>query len=995
MAAVAIGASSTGGLLGYLLLHRRQVASSDRLVRALWGDAGPVTARAQVHSAMWHLRQALRGSKLDDRLESQAGGYRFDVSDDEVDAGVFAARAAQARMAAKDGRLATAAELFASAEKLWRGEAMGGAAGDYVAHARARLDEERLAAREDHAEVRLRLGQHSQMVGELDALIADHPTRQRLTGLAMLALHRCGRPAEAAQAYRRLRERLADELGLDPSRELQELHAAVLRDDPALAASPSRDTVTATAEPAGRGYPIPAQVPRVPGGFVGRHDDLATLNAYDELGALVILTGTPGVGKTALAVQWAHSALPRFPDGQLYLNLRGFAAARPVAPVEALAQFLRGLGMAAGRIPADTDEAAALYRSALAGRRVLIVLDNAADAAQVRPLLPGSPDGMVLITSRNRLDGLVAHEGAHRLTLRALSTVDAVTLLEQMIGGDRVSAEADAATALTESCGGLPLALRIAGTHLAANPGLTVGKYLTQLRGDQTLAAFALPDDEVGGVRAAFDLSYSKIDALAQRLFRLLGVVPGPDFAPDATAVLIDAPVSQVRQLLDRLTTAHLVDLLPPGRFHLHDLLRQYAQELVTDDVERHEARARLFRWYLASAQAAHATIKTAPPPPVAQDGTVESSRSFADAAEARAWQDEERANLVAIVLEAAEHGPRRLAVHLARTLIDLFARGGWSGQWLTMAGAALAAAKADGDPADLADAHLDLATACHVAGLREQAAQENGAALAVARRHGVRKIEALAIGNLGIHEHEQGRITEAVAHFEELMRLSAEVDFPYGQAIALNNLGFLYHHMGRLDDAGSHLRSALAHPIAKQRLPFRANTLTSLASVERDAGYLDDALEHGNAALAAARDCRDRRAEAAALAALATIHSARGQHRHGIDLGEQALNLARDGGQRETEAEVHIGLCSAHRGQEELAAALDCAQHGVDLAREIGSGPLEGQALTELAATHLAMGDAQAAIRAAQHAHTLLEQPGHGLARDRAAAMLARARSA
>jgi tetratricopeptide (TPR) repeat protein len=740
--------------------------------------------------------------------------------------------------------------------------------------------------------------------------------------------------------------------------------------------------------------PVPAQLPRAPAGFVGRDGDLAALGGHAEPGALVILTGPPGVGKTALAVHWAQRAAPGFPDGQLHLNLRGYAPGRPLPPVEALAQLLRGLGTGPDRIPADADEAAALFRSTVAGRRVLVVLDNAADAAQVRPLLPGGAAAMTLVTSRSRLDGLVAHEGARRLTLRPLSTTDGVALLARLAGADRVSADAGAAAALADACAGLPLALRIAGTHLAADPTLTVAGYVAELRRGRVLAALALPEEEGPGVRSAFDLSYARLDGRARRQFRLLGVVPGPDITPDAAGALVGAPAGQARQLLDRLAAAHLADSAAQGRYHLHDLLRQYARELAADDRERDAARDRLFRWYLASSQAAARAITAWLPEPAADEGTVEPPRSFADATRARAWQEAERANLVAVALDAFDHRPRALGVRLAHSLNELFSRG-WVGQWLSVAGAALAAARAEGEPADLAHAHIDLATAYHLAGRREDAARECEAALAVARHHGVRRAEAIAVGNLGIHRHEQGRIAEAAVHFEEFIRLSGTIGFSFGQATAHNNLGYLYHLMGRLDEARSHLAAALAHPVTAQRPPFRANTQACLAAVERDAGRLDDALAHGNAALASARAGRDRRSEAVALAALASVHSARSEFRHSVELGERALALARDGGLRETEAELLMGLSTAHRGLGDLDAALDVAGRGVELARDLGSGALEGQALTELAGTRLARGDVAAAARDAERARALLDGAGYGPARDRAAALLDRARTA
>jgi hypothetical protein len=433
--------------------------------------------------------------------------------------------------------------------------------------------------------------------------------REQLHAQLMLAYYRSGRQADALEAYRQARTILIEELGIEPGGELRTLQQAVLRRDPSLDDYRPVLRVNAVASQ------VPAQLPAGVADFVGRAAQLTQLDGLatsDDLAAMVIIaiSGSAGVGKTALAVQWAHRVADRFPDGQLYVDLRGHDSTRSSLPAAALTAFLQALGVLAGQLPAGEQALAAMYRSALAGRRVLVVLDNAAGAEQIRPLLPGRPGCLVLVTSRDALTGLTARDGARRLLLDALTGREATTLLDRMIGSERVDAEPVAASALARTCGHLPLALRIASAQLQDEPGRSLADYVAAIRQVGALVALRISGEEELAVRPAFDESYRNLAPPAAELFRRLGLVPGPDFTVPAAAALTDRPIARAAALLDRLAAVHLVDRRGSGRYVLHDLLREYAQaQLVSAESAETQAcaRGRLFRWYLRRSDAAGA----------------------------------------------------------------------------------------------------------------------------------------------------------------------------------------------------------------------------------------------------------------------------------------------------------------------------------------------------------------------------------------------------
>jgi DNA-binding SARP family transcriptional activator/Tfp pilus assembly protein PilF len=1015
-------------LLGFLLLNANRVVPGDALVEALWGGAEPATSRAQIQAGVSALRAQLRELFAADLLTSSPAGYLLHVEDDQLDLMVFERLTRAAQELVQAGQPAAAAERYRAGLDLWQGPALSGAAGAFVEPARARLAERRLAAVEGLIDLELERGRHAEVIGEFAALLDADPLRERLRGQLMLALYRASRQAEALELYRSYVGMLRDQHGLDPGPELSALQAAILKTDPAL--DPTHTAAIGNTPPKPSSEAAPAQLPPDIADFTGRDRELEQLGEaagirHDaEAVTIATISGTAGIGKTALALRWAHRVSDRFGDGQLYVNLHGYARGAPLRPIEALAQMLRGLGVSPERIPVDVEEASALYRSLLAGKRILVVLDNAHDAEHVRPLLPGSRGCVAVITSRDRLAGLVATHGARRLTLGVPTPDEAVTMLSRIVGVARAEREGEAMRSLAEVCGFLPLALRIAGATLACHPVEPIAGYVAGLRAGDRLARLAMDGDPQATVRAAFDDSYQRLPVDVRRLFRLLGLVPGPEVSVPAAAALAAVPLDRAEALLDALDGAHLAEPHGRGRFALHDLLRLYAAEQSERDdrePERAAAIGRLLSWYLHTADAAasllYAQVVRLPVPPV----EVMPPPGLGDnAALASEWLDAERANLVAAVVHAAEHGHLRAAWLLADTLRGYFWLRRHTVDWLAVAQAALAAATAAGDLAGQAAARFSLGSADLATGRLPQAidhytaagalAQRAGwvegraailgylggvyldagelsraadhynQALALDRHTGWLGGQAYALGSLGRVYRELGKLSMAADHYRQALELYREIGAPEGEANALINLGEVSNDLGLLDQATGHLTQSLAVHRESGNRYGEACDLTALAAVERDAGHNARGLERASAARALARDIGDRRTEAEAGTILAGIHLSMGHEQPAIDHLTDALRLARETGTRHAEAGALLSLAAAHQQAGRHRAAIEHAEQALSLARRAGFGVLEGQARTALAAAELDLGHHRQAADHARQALSIQRETGHRL---------------
>ena len=1009
-------------LLAVLLTHAGRTVSTEQLVDAVWPDRPPPGATNTVRAYVMRLRRLLG----DGVLVTRSRGYELVVGPDDVDAMVFERTVAAGRRELDGGRLRTGVARLAKALALWRGPVFADVPANAALTARvAHLDQVRLAAEEDHLAALLDLDQHLHVVDELHRLVDEYPLRERRWVLLMRALDRCGRRAEALDAYQRARQVLRTELGIDPGPELRELQRAILTEDqPSGTGQQPPGTPAAAPDMPATPAATPAQLPADVAGFTGRADHLAGLDALLGAGpgepatAVVIsaLEGSAGVGKTALAVHWTHLVRDRFGDGQLYVNLRGYADGPPVRPIEALARFLRALGVPNEQVPSDVDEASAAYRSLLAGRRVLVLLDNARDPEQVRPLLPGNPGCLALVTSRDRLSGLVARDGAVSMTLDVLTPDEAYALLARLLGTQRVQAEPQAAGEVAALCGHLPLALRIAAANLSRRRHTSIAEFATRLRQDR------LDSLHVGGdgIRAAFALSYTALPAGARRLFRLLGQAPGADITVPAAAAIFGSEAVTTERLLDRLAAAHLVDEHVPGRYTLHDLLREYAAERAAgedDAASRAAALDRLYEHYLrhvdAAATLVYPRVARLPTAPAADQRGM-----FAKPDDALSWLDSERATMVSAVCDGARHGLTARACHLADALRGYLHRGMYLTEWDMTARAGLAAAEADGGPYPLAAAWLSLTSLDVIRGRYPQALDGGGAALADARRAGWADgqstalnllgiahaelghldqaadffAEALAVaraanrtanqatwlGNLGNIELMRGRLDAAARHHTESLALHRDGDTPAGEALVLDQLGMAHHALGRLDTALVFLTDAQDRfAELGMRLYVPGNT-RAIAAVHRDAGRHHDALRIAESALAAARDTGDRKAHADTLQTRASIRSALGHLQAAIDDYCDAAEIAREIGHHYIHTETLIGRATTHLRARQHPAAAEDAQAALAAAEQAGYRVLEGQALTALAAIRLADGDHDGALDTALRALSIHVETGH-----------------
>jgi DNA-binding SARP family transcriptional activator/tetratricopeptide (TPR) repeat protein/DNA-binding XRE family transcriptional regulator len=1068
-APIEVGPAKLRLLLGLLAVQPGKSVSSNEIVDMLWGDRPPATCVDLVRTYVARLRARLEPERPDGTpatvLALAAAGYRLQLGGDQVDVTEFDELTAQARRAHAEGASETAHELFAQALRLWRGPVLADGEPRLRQHpACVGVSRRRLAAALAYADLAVGLGHQAEAAELLRGVAEAEELHEGLHARLMLLLAGAGQQAAALRLFVAVRDRLAEELGVEPGAEIQRAHRRVLRQE--LPLDRVGDLEPAAPAPV---RVLPAQLPADLAAFTGRTRYLrrldALLPAYRErdaagdaavpgarpagkpasasyrgdsstavtIGAIV---GTAGIGKTALAVRWAHRVRSRFDDGQLYVNLRGFAQGPPVRPIEALASFLRALGVAAEQVPLGEAEAASMYRSLLVGKRLLVILDNARGAEQVRPLLPGDPACLVLVTSRDRLGGLVARDGARRLTLDVLSAAEANTLLSRTIGGARLRAEPDAAVELAQLCARLPLALRIAAANLINHPHQGIDSYVAELRQGNLVASLQVDGDEQAAVRAAFDLSYTSLTPDTQRVFRLLGIFPGNDVTALSAGALVGLTTPQAAQALDQLATAHLVTQDATGRFASHDLLRRYAADRAhTEDSGSRLAAAthRLFAWYLHSVDAAARCINPEmlrlglPPADAASSTPV----AFDDRASALAWLDDERANLVALVLSAAEHGPRPVAWLLADALRGYLHLRMHVVDWLTLARTGLAAGEAEGDERAQAAARLSLGD-LHARQSRPEAIEHYRQAVRLARQTGWRQAEPAAVGNLGgvywqsgqlqeaadhfnqalvlnrrtgrldgaaatlsnlgILYWELGRLAEAKEHYIQALAVDREIGARVLESIALGNLGEVYHALGQYDAAVDHLNLALALDRETGNRGSEAKTLQMLAAVHRDAGRHDHARDLVVAAVAMAREVSFIRYEADALNTLATVHSCFGDPAVAVGHHEEALRLARHIGNRYPEAEALGGLAASHRQRGAAEQAATYARQAIALSRRVGYRLLEGQTLTTLAGIRLDQRRPDLARYEAQQALAIHRETGYRLGEARALLVLGHA---
>ncbi len=988
-------------LLAVLLVRANRAVPIETLAEALWGAEPPNSPANSLQVHVHRLRQVL---DRPERLRGVPGGYQLEVGPDEFDAFEFTDRHTAARNAVAAGDLEQAVPRFRSALGLWRGSPYGDVVEPHVVAAEAnRLAEGRLIAYEELYDVELALSRAREIVPELTELVAASPLRERIVGQLMLALYRSGRQARAETTYQATRRRLAQELRAEPGRALRELFESIRTESPALDGPPARTGAA------------PTQLPPAPGAFLGRETELAALDAVAD--GPIVLSGMAGVGKTTLALHYAHHVADRYGDGQLYVDLRGHSPAPALEPLDALGHLLRGLGRE--QIPESVIDASNDYRSLVAGRKMLILLDNAASAEQVRPLLPAGSSCLALVTSRTRMTGLVAREGAHRIVLGTLETAVARDLLDRLLGTQRVEAEPESVAELIEACAGLPLALRIAAAQLTDEPHRTIADYLLELR-ERGLAALALSDDEQSAVAGAFDLSYQRLDPGVRRLFRLAGLVPGLDFTAPALAAMSALPVADARAAVRTLTGAHLLDEHAAGRYRFHDLLRDYARSrAMAEETEpqRADARNRLYTWYYRGREVAARLLiawRLEPPcPPLPDVPAVQ----LASRTEARDWLTDEFDNIHAAIRDCADHGPVHWCWHLALGVVTDMERYGRRVDVLSMLDTVVAAARAADDQQAVALSLGELGIISTAVG-RALDPEHVTQLITAAEQSGDDAVLGFGLyvtGTIWVRSNDR---PAARTYLERARDIQERLDDTVGQALTLLQLGFLSYQAGDLAAAvdawerSAEVAGAAAPSIAVAGV-FYACTgritlgrldgidewfergrrlIEELDDITRQCilGYLRGCLlrdtgrpHEGRELLLAARQLADEldivRLRAYVRNELGFCHVILGDFAAAREAFEEAAELASADLLREYRARAVHGLAVVALAGSDLDAAESLARDAVELST--GSDRMhEGDAVVVLARVKLALGDREAASQYGAQALSILQETGSAL---------------
>ncbi|MEW2121769.1 BTAD domain-containing putative transcriptional regulator [Streptomyces sp. NPDC005474] len=866
-----------------LLLGGPRPVPADRIIAMVWGDEAPAHALNLVQKYVSGLRHCLPASLP--LTHSEAGYVLGTPGAFDSDLLEFEELFAASRALIESGRPEDAAETLARAIALARGPLAEGIESRGIELERDRFQERRLSAQEELYALEVSIGQGERHLPDLMRLIDEHPLRERLHALLMRTLAGSGRQVEALDAYARIRERLVEEYGVEPGAELRDAHQFVL------------NAVLPVERPA-QAPLTPHQLPNAVRDFTGRAAEIAQITDRLRSGnmPLVCVEGTAGIGKTALAVHCAHQVADDFPDGQLFVDLRGFDRLGAADPCAILGSFLRALGVTAQHVPTDCLERGALFRSVLATRRMLIVLDNAADADHVRHLLPSAPGCAVLVTSRRALVSLAVHEDAQRIALPVLCPNESAELLTRALGRPRPTGKPDpAVAAISRLCGHLPLALRVVAAGSAVTPHFDLRSVVRELAAAGPLAGASLADDERASVGASLDLSYQRLDDRGRRALRLLGLLPGPDLTYAAAAALTGMHEAAVRPVLHALTTANLLVQHAPGRFRFpHDLLREYAWKRAGDEeptASRQDALNRLMGWYTRVATVLDGRFDRIHV--VGQESrATEHAPISAEDAEA------ELRNLTAAVEHTAEHGPYVAAWTLAGMLRETCKRRSRVPEWLAIARAGLRAAQRGANPRAETELSLSLVDASLTAGLVDAAEQYIQRALQLSELHGWPDLLAASREELGRARWTTGALDEARRHLTESIRLySAGTD---------------------------HLRTALAYG--------------ALARVELDSGAPDAAYRLYSRCLRLSRSQSHRGAEAMTLVELGLVHEALGHPHTAVLSLEAGLALSRDNrGLRRPEAlsQAYRGALKAKAGDHEAARSLCLA--GIKVAEELG----------------------------------------------------------
>ncbi|MGC7100984.1 BTAD domain-containing putative transcriptional regulator, partial [Amycolatopsis lurida] len=879
-----LGPSRQRSVLAVLLLEADRVVPIDRLMDRVWGDRAPTRSRSVLRTYLSRLRQTLAPAGV--TITWQDIGYRLTIGTGEVDVHRFRRLLGQARAGNDPVR---AVELADEALALWRGDPLAELDTPWAGEIRERLDNERAAAAADRIDWALDCGRHRELLPDLFTQTTADPLNERAAGQLMLALYRDGRQADALEHYQRLRRHLIGELGTEPGAELQQLHQRILAAD----LGPVRATAAS---------PVPRQLPAPPAPFVGRQEELDRLDAaLAETGGMgiAVVAGPGGIGKTWLALHWAHRHLDRFPDGQLFVDLHGFSpGGDQVDPAVAVRGFLDALGVDRARLPAEPAAQAALYRSLVAGKRLLVVLDNAATAEQVVPLLPGSPSCAVLVTGRVKLASLIDRHGARHVRLDVLTEEEAYALLAERLGELRVATE-PAAGELAELCGYYPLALSITARHAATRPRVPLAEFAAELR---ELGMDMLDnDDPAASLPAALSWSLRAMTEPQRTVFALLGSAPGPGISLPAAAALLGLSTVRTRKALQALEDASLIERHAGDRYAMHDLIRAYAATVDVAEPERQAALERVLDFYLQTAHAAERLLnphrRPIDLPPPAADVQVHPPP---DDAAALAWLTAEHAQLLTAQQAAAAAGHHRVVWQLAWTLHTFHYRRGLFRDELAVWQAALAAAEYLPDPAVRSLVQRVLGRAHALLGQLTEATEHLNRALELAERHHDLAQLAYTHYDLAGTWELSGNDQRALEHGERALDLFRSLDQPVREAQALNGVGWSAARLGDYDAARAHCEAALVLHRRHHDAQGEAATLDSLGYVEHQTGRHRQAVHHYRRALALRRELGHAYEVANTLDNCGHPYAALGDHDQARQVWWEALELYRDQGRTE-----------------------------------------------------------------------------------------------
>ncbi len=958
-------------VLAMLALNPGRTIPVERLADAIWGTSPPHTARSQIQTCISGLRKLFGSAGLPDAIQTHPAGYVLRVPAESLDTEQFGSLVAQAKADDEQGQTAEAAIALRAALALWRGPVLTDVPSDLVQRSVVLLGERRLAAAEKRLRLELALGRHREVCGEIQALVTEHPLREDLYQLLMLALYRSQRQADALEVSRKARATFVEELGLEPGAELQDLERAILNRDPALdllevprsepgprqerALGPREGRAVRMASEPGL---IPRQLPASVGDFTGRDSQIAEIMQLMSVDAgpalapyavrIAAISGKGGVGKSALAVRVTHELDVLFPDGQLYASFS--APENDWETAEVLARFVRALGTSGPAVPPNLQERIELYRSMLAGRRVLVVLDDVTSESQVLPFLPGSPTCAVITTSRVRLAGL---PGAHWVNLDMFDADTSLDLLSKIIGAERVRAERDAAVELVNLCEGLPLALRITGARLASRPHWSIQALVERLRdGTSRLDQFA---HQRLDLRSNIALSYRALGERARRLFRLFALVQAADFPGWTAAALLNTSLTDAEDVLESLVEAQLLNAVSyPGmrqpRYGFHDLIREYAREQLREsetDASRREVLGRLLGTWLALAEDAHRKE-------YGGDYTILHGQAVrwrptggrtADIIGRPAdWWESERSSLTWAVKEAAAAGMDELCWDLALAMVDLFEARGYFDDWR----------------------------------------ETSQLACEAAERVGNRQGHAAMLYSLGTLHATQKRLADAERCFAAAHTMFAADRNVHGRAIVLRTWALVDRQLGNIEGMLDKYTEALETMRAVGDRIGEAHILSHLAKFRIDEGETGAAEEMLHEALAICRDVPCARVEAQVLYRFAELYIVMDR----TELARQALNqvirIVRDIGDRIGEAHALYGLGVLRQREGRLDSAQTTLLHGLVLARRYGDRQVEGQGLYALGEMALAIGDNAAARSRIEEALRIFEELSPGLWRAR-----------